>query len=474
MPLILLVADGARFDTIDVATRATTLDGATAALPALARLRAEGALYPVTTAFPSVTGIAYAPFLTGRFPGPSGLPGLRWLDRSHTRCRRYPHARSYLGAEMRHLDSDLDPAHPTLFELAPSRFNAMSMLGRGTNRGERIGRDLRSLARAARTHWSGDVSGWIALDEHVARASIKHIIAQRPAFACIAMLGLDKASHSAGQDSVIAGRALATIDAAVADLREALERAGRWEETHLWIVSDHGHSRVAAHDDLAALVRASGHRVLAHPWLLARRAEVAVMVGGNAMAHLYVELERRERAGWGALRERWQPLAETLLARESVDLVILPDGDTSIEVRSRARGSARIDFANGRYSYRTIDGDPLNAQCELEHVTAMDAFDVFANGDFPDALVQIAQLAACERSGDIIVSASPGWDFRERWEPIRHASTHGSLRREHMLVPLITNHAVHGKPRRTADIMPSALDALGLPAAGGLDGTSFV
>src|SRR5665647_147410 len=113
MSLILLVADGARFDTIDAATRA----GASASLPSLARLRAEGALYPVTTAFPSVTGVAYAPFLTGRFPGPSGLPGLRWYDRSHARCRRFPFARSYLGAEMRHLHEDLDPSHPTLFEL---------------------------------------------------------------------------------------------------------------------------------------------------------------------------------------------------------------------------------------------------------------------------------------------------------------------------------------------------------------------
>lgn len=198
------------------------------------------------------------------------------------------------------------------------------------------------------------------------------------------------------------------------------------------------------------------------------------MVSGNAMAHLYVELEHRERAGWGALHDQWQPLVEILLTRESVDLVILPDGDTSAEVRSRDRGSARIDFANGRYSYRAIDGDPLNAQCELEHVTAADAFDAFANGDYPDALVQITQIATCERSGDIIVSASPGWDFRERWEPIRHSSTHGSLRRDHMLVPLITNRAVHGTPRRTADIMPSALAALGLPAAGALDGASFV
>ena len=470
MPLILLVADGARFDTIDAATRADTH----APLPALARLRAEGALHPVTTAFPSVTGVAYAPFLTGRFPGPCGLPGLRWFDRSHTRCRRFPYARSYLGAEMRHLDEDLDPAHPTLFELAPSRFNAMSMLGRGTSSSERIGRDARTLVRAAYTHWIGNVDGWIALDEHVARVSTRHIIEHRPEFACVALLGLDKASHLSGHDSAVARRALATIDAAVRELRSALERAGRWDETHLWIVSDHGHSPVHAHDDLAALVRASDHRVLAHPWLLARGEAVAVMVSGNAMAHLYVELRRRERAGWSALLERWEPLVRMLLTRESVDLVMLPLDDTQTEVRSHDRGSAIIGAANGRYSYRMQDGDPLRVGFELQNVYASDAFDALAAGDYPDAIVQIAQLAACGRSGDIIVSATPGWDFRERWEPVRHASTHGSLHRDHMLVPLLVSKPVSGTARRTADVMPSALAALRLPPARDLDGSSFV
>jgi hypothetical protein len=468
--LILLVADGARFDTIDAATRT----GSAAPLPALARLRAEGSLHPVATAFPSVTGVSYAPFLTGRFPGPSGLPGLRWFDRSHTRCTRFPYARSYLGAEMRHLDEDLDPSHPTLFELAPSRFNAMSMLGRGTNARERIGRDARTLIRAAYTHWLGDVGGWIALDEHVARASTRHILEHRPAFSCIALLGLDKASHTAGHDSAIARRALATIDAAVAELRAALERAEIWSDTQLWIVSDHGHSAVHGLDELAAIVRASGHRVLAHPWLLARRPEVAVMVSGNAMAHLYVELERRERPGWSALRAEWDPLVRMLLERESVDLVILPHADRTVEVRSRARGSAMISASNDRYGYRVLDGDPLAVGLELANVYASDAFDALAGGDYPDAIVQIAQLAASARAGDIIVSASPRWDFRKRWEPVPHASTHGSLHRDHMRVPLLVNAPVRGTPRRTADVMPSALAVLGLPAAQELNGASFI
>jgi arylsulfatase A-like enzyme len=470
MPLILLVADGARFDTIDASTRA----GASTSLPSLARLRAEGALYPVATAFPSVTGVAYAPFLTGRFPGPCGLPGLRWYDRAHARCRHFPYARSYLGAEMRHLDEDLDPAHPTLFELAPSRFNAMSMLGRGTARGERLGRDLRTLARAAFTHWGGDTAGWIALDEHVARVSTSHILEHRPAFACIALLGLDKASHSEGHDSPIARRALAGIDAAVGELRAGLERAGRWHDTQLWIVSDHGHSAVHAHDDLAELARVSGHRVLAHPWLFTRGADVAVMVSGNAMAHLYVELQRRERAGWSALRERWEPLVRTLLARDSVDIVMLPLDDARTEVRTKERGSAIIEAAGGRFSYRTSDGDPLGLGYELANVTATDAYDALERSAYPDAIVQIAQLSSSARAGDIIVSAAPGWDFREKWEPVKHESAHGALHRDQMMVPLLTSRPVRGTPRRTADVMPSALEALGLPPARELDGESFV
>ena len=57
---------------------------------------------------------------------------------------------------------------------------------------------------------------------------------------------------------------------------------------------------------------------------------------------------------------------------------------------------------------------------------------------------------------------------------MNHASTHGSLHRDHMLVPLLVSRPVNGTPRRTADVMPSALAVLGLPAAHDLDGSSFV
>jgi hypothetical protein len=96
------------------------------------------------------------------------------------------------------------------------------------------------------------------------------------------------------------------------------------------------------------------------------------------------------------------------------------------------------------------------------------------NSPYPDSVVQIAHLAACERSGDVLLSASPGWDFRRDFEPVPHTSTHGALVREHMLVPLITNHPVARPPLRTVDVMPSACDVLGLVSPENTDGRSFM
>jgi hypothetical protein len=461
--VIILLADGARADVLDRLTR-DGADGAAAALPALGRLRAEGALHAVSTVFPSVTGPAYAPFLLGRFPGPIGIPGLRWFDRARTRCR-WPHARSYVGHQMRHLDGDIDAGAPTLFERAPSRLGALNIIHRGLAPGERLGRGARFVLRAARTHFRGDVRGWIRIDREVAAEVAGHIRRHRPAVAFAAFTGVDKTSHQSGHEHPAVTEALRVVDEAAAEIRHDAERDGRWERTHLWVVSDHGHAPVAHHDDLAELLRGAGHRVIGHPWTLGRW-DVAVMVSGNAMAHLYVERGERARPGWPRLAARWEPLAAMLLERASVDLLVLPHGEGRAEIRSR-RGRALLEWRAGLHDYRPVTGDPLGVG-EQRRLDVTDAHAACAASDYPDALVQLAALAGSARAGDLILSASRGWDFRARWEPIPHVSTHGALLREQMLVPLLTSRPPARAPLRTTDVMPSALAALGLPVPEGL------
>jgi hypothetical protein len=463
--VITIVADGARPDTLTSAIDAGQL-------PALRRIREEGSLHTLSTVFPSVTGPAYAPFLTGRHPGSVGLPGLRWYDRARSACSWPAYARSYVGAEMRRMDSDLDAASRTMFELAGSSIGALNVIGRGLPVRQRLGRGTSFVARTAVTHFRGNVAGWLDIDRDIGDEMVRRIRAERPQYVFAAFTGIDKASHARGHAAPLVLDAMRIVNDMVARIRDDAERAGRWDATHIWVVSDHGHSPVLQHEDTAGFVKTLGYRVLAHPFVFTRRPEVAVMVSGNAMAHLYVDLEQRERRFWDALAPSWESLADALLARDSVDVMLLPLSRTSCEIRSRTRGRALLTWTDTDYSYHPQTGDPLGVG-ELESLSANESHAVTMESDYPDALVQIAKLAACARSGDIILSAARDWDLRARFEPIPHVSSHGALHREHMLVPLNTNRQVMGKPRRTVDIMPSACRILHVDP-GCVEGNAFV
>jgi hypothetical protein len=464
--VIVLLADGARPDRLDDALQS-------GALPALARMRAEGALHTVTSCFPSVTGPAYAPFLMGRYPGPIGLPGLRWFDRARTRCRFPDYSRSYVGYQMRALDGDIDADAPTIFELCGRSLGALNVIGRGLPARDQIGSiTARSAIRGALTHFTGNVAGWLQIDREVARDVVRRTREDAPEFVFAAFTGVDKVSHARGQDSPMILDALRIVDDAAAEIRADAERAGRWEDMSLWVVSDHGHSRVTSHENLAGVVARAGHRTMAHPWVYTIARDVAVMVSGNAMAHLYLGVRADQRPS--AVRDpRWRELADLLLSRESVDLLIARDGER-IVVRGAARGDAVISHDRRGYHYRRESGDPLGLGRDVCGASADAAYDAMCTTDYPDGIVQIAHLAASPRAGEIILSAARDWDFRSKYEPIPHVSSHGALHREHMLVPLLVNRPVDGRPRRTVDVMPSALAALGKAIPPGLDGSSFV
>ena len=466
MNVIVLLADGVRPDTLGGAIDA-------GALPALARLRAEGGRHEITSTFPSVTGPAYAPFLVGRYPGPVGLPGIRWYDRSRTTCRFPDYARSYVGYQLAYVNSDLDAASPTIFELVPGSVGALSVITRGLAARDRLmALSPRSALRAALTHFAGTLDTMLNVDREIGDAVAAR--AGRTPYLFAAFGAADKMAHAEGHTASRVIDALRIVDATVAQVRHDLERRGEWEQTRLWVSSDHGHSAVTRHEDLARVVADCGFRVLAHPLVLRIRPEVAVMVSGNAMAHVYVDLASRARPFLGGMTERSRALVDQLLARPSVDLLLATNDGTTCTVYSQTRGHAVVEREGGRFSYRRHDGDPLAIGTDLADVSSSSASDACLATPYPDSVVQIAHLAQADRSGDIILSAARGWDFRARFEPTPHVSTHGTLLRDHMLVPLLASHPPGRTPRRTADLMPSALAAIGRSVPAGLDGESFL
>ena len=455
--VIIVVADGVRPDTL-----AAALDAGE--LPALQALREAQGAHTLTTVFPSVTGPAYVPFLMGEHPGRVGLPGLRWFDRTR-RDTAWPHfTRSYIGSEMRKVDRDLTLDKPTAFERSGGGLAMMNMIGRGLPRANRLTDSVAFALRAGYTHFRGDVAGWLDVDRALSKEMLGRVLSERPPFTFASFCGVDKTSHSVGHRDPIVRQALTIVDGFVRDVTTAAVRDGWMHELALFVVSDHGHVDVKAHDDLADLFRdEAGLRVLAHPKVFGvRDPEIAVMVSGNAMAHLFVELSSRTRPFWPRLRDRWNDTAEMLVRRPSVDLLLLPHDTQTVEVRGGdGRGAAMVRRVGDRYDYTAVTGDPLGLG-DITGVSEAEAWERSMHTDYPDALVQIMALNDCSRSGDLILSATRNWDFRGRYEPIPHRSSHGALHRDHMLVPMLTNVS-NGTPwRRTQDIFHRAMTHLGV------------
>jgi hypothetical protein len=467
--LCMVVADGVRADTMARAIAAGSV-------PALARLAAEGGLHTVTTVFPSVTGLAYVPFVAGRHPAPIGVPGIRWFDRTRRHLRGLGASRSYVGWAMRFFDADLDPHVETLFQRAQPAMGAMTMVGRGLDRAQWVGRSLYWQARAARIHFlRGGLRRWLDWDRDVAARVAARVRRERPRFALAAILTPDKVQHAQGQDSPFLAETLRIVDALVDELRHDAEREGRADRLRIWVVSDHGHSPTPHHDELTDVLRELGLRVASHPFTAgANRADAVVMASGNAMAHVYLDARRPERLLQRALEGAWRDVVDALASRASVDLAMIPTAADRCLVRNATGATAEVAWRHGRVDYRPQTGDPLGLGEERLDLDDAAAWDVTAQRTHPDALVQIATIAGAARSGDVILSAQPGWDFRRKYEPVLHASGHGALHRDHMLVPLVVDQPVSGTPRRTVDIGASALAALGITPPTGVEGRVFL
>lgn len=468
--LLLVVADGVRPDVL-----AEEMDAGRA--PALAALRQRGGAHAISSSFPSVTGPAYVPFLMGQHPARVGLPGLRWFDRSNTLRWAPGQSRSYAGIDIWHVDSDVAPDVPTLLEYAQPSLAAMSMIGRGATHG-RIGRGVGWMLRAAPAHFRGDLLGWRKVEQQATAAFLDRFRQVRPRASVLAILSADKFAHKYGPHSPPVRDAIADVDAAVRRAQDIAARDGWLDTLHIWITGDHGHAAVHAHDDLHGWLEQEGVRVRAHPNLRVKDPEVVLMVGGNAMAHLYMAPGERQRRWWNSHARQWDGLLDRLLARPAIDLMAVNSCERTVQVRHQQRGVAEIRRVDGpkgaRWSYVSLDGDPLGLGGTLRDLDACTAWDVTASTAYPDSLVQLSLLGASARSGDVVVSAAEGWDLRARFEPVSHVSTHGALLRDQMMVPLIVDTPISRAPQRTADIVPSALDLLAISADTHFDGRSFL
>ena len=451
---VILVADGLTPATLAAAIR----DGD---VPELAALRDASGLNVITTVFPSVTAVAYIPLLTGMHPADAGIPGLRWYDRRRGLPAIFGHSRSYVGTQIRAINADLSADATTLYQRVHGKsLGVASVVTRGLPEGNQLDRGWRYAARVIHAHLAGDVARWAAIEEELAATLVRRIRRDRPQFVFAAFTAGDKATHAHGADDPGVQRSLERVDRVVGGIRRDAEADGRWRAMQLWVVSDHGHSTVADHFDLADEFRKLGIRVRSHPWTLPDRSEAAVMVSGNSMAHVYLGLDSRVRRPWPELDRYWTPRLEPVLSHPAIDLIATLKSESCIAVR---RGSARAEIVVSPrgVSYRPVDGNPLGVDA-FEDLCDSAAHERTFETAYPDGVAQLARLLLAERSGDMVISAAPGWDLRRRYEPISHVSSHGALHGAHMLVPLVGSRRIAERPRRTVDLHKFLMHGLGL------------
>jgi len=413
-----------------------------------------GGFRPATTVFPSLSGPAHLPVLTGLHPGRANLPGIRWAQRPRRDGANFiGRTRSYMAPfRVRRLERDIPRHVPSLFQHIDGLAEVNTWFVRGCklrskrNRLARVPAFFRSLATRDWRRVDDPVEGSVhaALD-----GGARSISAVFPA--------IDELGHRFGPLAEESFDAYRQFDRRLGRIIDHLVRRGTWETTLVAVWSDHGQSATHTHIDLERVVASIYERTLAYP-LLYRHildADAAVMVSGNAMANLYVAGAN----GWSQFpdfdddRSRAAALVERLLAEEGIDHVIYRRGPEII-LRA-ARGTMAI-AATGEI---TIEGEhPLGDAPERR---------------YPDHAAQLRQFFLSARAGDLVVCAAAGYDLRARFEYQPHRGSHGALLDEHMNVYAAVNAPwAEGSPLHTVDLFPTILAALGRPVPPNSDGVA--
>ena len=437
--------------------------------------------------FPSTTGPAHLPFITGAMPGYNNCPGLRWIDRSNRSLRDYCTIKNVL------FNSDFPDSNHTLYEMLYGERTTciFDFVSRGASEVVNV---------SAKTLWfmlTGDMDIWNSMDTYAVDAFRDAYIGSGtpPRYSFVWMPAVDHLAHFHGSThKLIIDRAL-DIDKLVGTMMHTLQQAGLYDKTLVSLVVDHGMSDTERHVDLRGILQRADLKVLEDltsndQFDSLHQNNAARGVSGNSFALLYFATRRKGRLG--TMNYAWDEpityeqlghfpvssgtrvdLFEILRKENGINLVIAKEQEETFVILSRhGRGRIERDLASLRYSF--ADADPLGYAGNSDSAALIDGayhgkdewFLATRNSNYPDGLYQITQLFDSKRCGDIVVTAAPGWDLMDQG----HLASHGSLEKSQLQVPCII--AGPGVKQgtipiaRTIDLYPAYLKHFGIPHQG--------
>jgi hypothetical protein len=194
-------------------------------------------------------------------------------------------------------------------------------------------------------------------------------------------------------------------------------------------------------------------------------ADVMSLVSGTSMAHLYA----RGKSDWSG-----NSFFEDLENDGLVDALQNGGGVDLMAGRSREGGIVVLGENNrvhiredidGRITYIAKDGDPFGLSNVQQVMDAEAALSVTADSRYPDGILQMLQLFRSRRAGDLVLSAAEGASFSQG-----DGVTHGSLHRDHIMVPFMSSVPIGTQLLRSVDVFALILEVLGIEPAHALDG----
>ena len=458
--VVLFLLDGANIDIMkDLVSRGD--------LPNIAgHVLERGCLCEAASSFPSTTGPAFTPFITGCFPGTCNLPAVKWFDRAvpPTRVLALSRFRDYLGWGAYAMDYDLSKSVRTIFEYSRRAVNIFGMLNRGCG----IIRDpaffrLHSILRRAR-----DKADQAELEE-VAFQWFEDALWRDTDFVFYSFPSIDVAGAARPDDKKGVVDAYRRFDAILGRAVNLIKEHGKYDQTAVFIASDHGHGAHQSTFDLSRFL-SSRMATLKYPSRLRQWQDMSAipLVSGTSMAHVYL----RQKEDW-ADKFFFEEIEKTALIREMVerpeiDLVAGRSAEGGVTVTSSTGRAHIIEDTDGRITYVTKGGDPFGLGAIPQTLDTDEAFDLTSKTARPDAIMQILQLFRSPRTGDLVISATGGCVLEEKVR--KSYPTHGSLMREHSTVPFLSSIPLKEENIRTADIFALTLDLLGIETEHRMDG----
>jgi hypothetical protein len=456
--LVLAVIDSLKPEMLDRAI-------AEGRAPALQTLVERGVyINDCVSAYPSVTPVASATIATGTTPDAHHIPAMNWYLRGEERYVEYgssfPATRAF-GVVRSLFDTvyNMNLAHlsrgvPTIFEQlddegirtacttyliyrgrhrhAPSNASVLSRLGKAMQfRHAVYGPTELFYADIFESRPTGCTST-LGLpgqrDQHSGCVGAHLVENDLFDFMLFSLPDNDTYSHKRGPYAQVTS--IAEADKAIERLFHVAGGADEFLEEHAVIVmSDHSQTAVEDRINLAEIV--SDWRVLMPTGDVAS-ADVAACPSARSAQVYVLDPERRD--------EELPKLADTVAAAQGVDFVAWRNGGEGVVRPGSAYADAGIgelrfspggDLRDLRDGTWAVEGD--------ERALELDTSDGRAvSGTYPNALERLWGALACPTSGDLLVSAAPGYEFVD-WGGFDHVGggSHGSLHRGDSLGTLI-------------------------------------